>query len=309
MHRFLLPVLLTLVSCGRNGLVAPSQIPLADPYILCHEGRYYAYGTGEPGFRVYVSDDLRHWEKRGIALDVEKSWGTMNFWAPEVHFIASKGLFYLSYSAEEHICIATSDNPEGPFVQDEIRPVREEKGIDDTIFIDDDGTPYLFFVRFTGGNVIWAAEMEEDFKSVREETLTECIRTSEPWESVAGKIAEGPSVFKYGDTYYLIYSANDCRSQDYGIGFATASSPLGPWTKYTGNPIFHRSFPNAGGLVGIGHGAPFHDRKGKLMYVFHAHQNDSVMHPRMMYVNSNLKINRHGILSLPGKVISPEVRE
>ena len=59
------------------------------------------------------------------------------------------------YTVDEHICVATSDSPEGPFVQDEKKPVREEKGIDASLFMDDDGKAYLYFVRFTGGNVIW----------------------------------------------------------------------------------------------------------------------------------------------------------
>lgn len=298
-------VIIALGSCCRSGTVVPSGIQLADPYILFHKGIYYAYGTGEPGFRIYVSKDLRHWEKRGLALDLEKSFGTEKFWAPEVHYVAAREKFYLLYSSEEHICIAESDSPEGPFIQDDFRPLYSNNGIDDTLFIDDDGTPYLFFVRFTGGNVIWAARMEEDLKGIREETLTECIRVSEPWELIEGTIAEGPSVFKSGDKYFLLYSANDYRSRDYGIGYATADSPLGPWTKYSGNPIFKRGFPNAGELVGIGHGAPFRDRNGKWKYVFHAHQNDSVIAPRMMYINADLKISRDGTLSMPGTVISP----
>ena len=40
-------------------------------------------------------------------------------------------------------------------MQDEKKPVREEKGIDASLFMDDDGKAYLYFVRFTGGNVIW----------------------------------------------------------------------------------------------------------------------------------------------------------
>ena len=45
---------------------------------------------------------------------------------------------------------------------------------------------------------------------------------------------------KKGDTYYLIYSANHYESKDYAVGYATASSPKGPWTKYSGNPILRR---------------------------------------------------------------------
>ena len=125
----------------------------------------------------------------------------------------------------------TSTSPEGPFIQRERQPiVADEKGIDTSFFIDDDGTPYLYYVRFTGGNVIWVAEMNDDLTSIKKETLTKCISATEPWEKKQGTIAEGPSLLKKGNTYYLIYSANHYESKDYAVGYATASSPKGPWT-------------------------------------------------------------------------------
>ena len=37
-----------------------SQVPLADPYILLENGKYYAYGTHDAsGIRCYSSDDMR----------------------------------------------------------------------------------------------------------------------------------------------------------------------------------------------------------------------------------------------------------
>jgi len=57
-----------------------------------------------------------------------------------------------------------------------------------------------------------------------------------------GGILEAAYVFKDDDTYYLYYHA---RSHDreawprpgYRLGVATAPHPLGPWTRYEGNPI------------------------------------------------------------------------
>ena len=304
---------LTVNGCGRSPKTAGNatfnviqdKVPHADPFILLHDGVYYAYGTGEPGFRVYTSTDLEHWQKKGIALDIDNCWGTKMFWAPEVYNV--KDRFFIFYSSEEHICVATSDSPEGPFTQDVVKPIREEKGIDTSLFIDDDGTPYLYFVRFTGGNVIWVAEMTDDLLGIKEETLKECISAVDPWELVDARVTEGPSVFKRKGIYYMLYSANHTRSQDYAVGYATAPSPYGPWTKYSGNPVFRRDSPNADGLVGIGHGAPFKDRDGDLMYVFHAHQNDSTMQPRTMYINTELKIAKDGTLSMPGGIIRPVV--
>ena len=71
--------------------------------------------------------------------------------------------------------MATADVPQGPFRQEVKQPIWDEKSIDTSLFIDDDGTPYLYFVRFTDGNVIWVAEMNDDLTGIKQETLTECI--------------------------------------------------------------------------------------------------------------------------------------
>ena len=310
MMKILFTVLATisLWACAQEVEVpVSSQLPLADPFILCHGDQYYAYGTGEPGFRVYVSRDLRNWEKRGIALDLNQSWGTKQFWAPEVYYSPERQRFYLFYSAEEHICVATSDHPAGPFRQAEQRPIREEKGIDASLFVDDDGTPYLYFVRFTDGNVIWAAQMDDTLTSIREETLTECVKALEPWERDMGKVAEGPSVLKEGGRYYLLYSANDYRSPNYGVGYATAPTPLGPWTKYPGNPILQKGLPSAGALTGVGHGAPFRALDGQRMYVFHAHHADTLIHPRMSYIQTSLSLEKDGTMHMTGAVLAPVI--
>ena len=164
-------------------IIVENKLPIADPFVLYYEGKYYAYGTRVNGFEVYISEDLKQWKRNDIkALSPENSWGTRWYWAPEVYYVKSKNLFYMFYSVDEHICVATSTSPEGPFVQREKKPiVADEKGIDTSFFIDDDGTPYLYYVRFIGGNVIWVAEMNDDLTSIKKETLTKCISATEPW--------------------------------------------------------------------------------------------------------------------------------
>ena len=288
-------------------LIIENRLPIADPYVLFYEDKYYAYGTRTNGFEVYISDDLEHW-RRGdrLALSPQDSWGTKWYWAPEVYYIESEKKFYMFYTVDEHICVATSDSPEGPFVQDEKKPVREEKGIDASLFVDDDGKAYLYFVRFTGGNVIWGVEMNSDLKSVKEETLRECIKADASWELQQAKVAEGPSLLKRNGVYYLIYSANHFRSQDYAVGYATATSPLGPWKKYDGNPILCRDKDVAARLVGTGHGAPFLCRDGSYKYIYHAHSSVNRVEPRTSYLN-DLIFGDDGVISIVGNVIKPVV--
>lgn len=258
-------------------------VALADPFIMWRGDKYYAYGTSSAdGILYYTSDDLYTWEAGGLALNKKDVYADRWFWAPEVYYIDSKGKFHMYYSADEHICVATADVPTGPFTQDVQAPIRQEKSIDNSLFIDEDGTPYLYFVRFNDGNNIWVAKLEDDLKTVRESTLKHCLSVTEPWESILGRVVEGPFVVKHNGTYYLTYSANDYQSPDYAIGYATSSSPMGPWVKYTGNPIFKR--PE--GLVGVGHHAFFKDKEDGLRIVFHSHNSESAIHPRIMNIGS-----------------------
>lgn len=259
-----------------------SLVPLADPFILLDGNVYYAYGThSDRGIEVYKSYNLKEWEYVGLALDKTGSYGDKWFWAPEVYKI--NGKYYMYYSADEHICVATSDHPDGPFRQQVMKPMLEsEKAIDNSLFIDDDGTPYLFFVRFNDGNNIWVAELEKDLMTLKLNTLHPCIHVSQPWEKALGRVNEGPFVIKRNGVYYLTYSANDFRSPDYGIGCATTTNIMGTWTKYADNPVFQKPV----GLVGVGHHALFTDKNGKLRVVFHAHHDSTQVHPRCMYIGS-----------------------
>lgn len=257
------------------------QVPLADPFIMLHEELYYAYGThAEEGIEVYVSEDLKVWRKAPeLALHKENSFGNKWFWAPEVYYV--NGKFYMYYTAEEHICVAMADSPLGPFKQSVQKPMIEgEKAIDNSLFIDDDGTPYLFFDRFNDGLNIWVAELEEDLVTIKEETQHPCIHVSQEWEEVWPRVNEGAFVVKHNGVYYLTYSANSYESPFYGIGCATATDIFGEWTKYPDNPLLQKP----GNLVGVGHSAMFTDKKGDLRIVFHAHHDENNIHPRKMYI-------------------------
>jgi beta-xylosidase len=258
-----------------------THISLGDPFIMLYEDQYYAYGTqAEDGIVVYTSDDLEVWEKApALALHKDNSYGEKWFWAPEVYYV--NGKFYMYYSAEEHMCVATSDSPLGPFVQDVQQPMLPgEKTIDNTLFIDDDGTPYLFFDRFNDGLNIWVAELEDDLKTIRKETLHPCIHVSQEWEEVWPRVNEGAFVIKHNGIYYMTYSANSYESQFYGVGCATATDIMGEWTKYPDNPLLQKP----GNLVGVGHSALFKDKNGDLRIVFHAHHDDKNIHPRKMHI-------------------------
>ena len=164
--------------------------------------------------------------------------------------------------------------------------------IDTYLFRDDDGKYYMYHARYVmqgeaGGNTIQVAEYDFDNNRLVPGTLTLCAKVSEPWEltedgkKFINRTLEGPTVIKLDGKYYLFYSANDYQSIDYSVGYATSDNPYGPWTRYEGNPIIHRSIV---GENGAGHGDYFVGKDGRPYYVYHVHHNDSTIHPRMVRI-------------------------
>jgi len=248
----------------------------ADPFILLHDGKYYLYSTNAPdGYLVYESDNLSDWENRGYCLRKEDVKGDKWFWAPEIMF--RNGKFWMVYTAEEHLGIATADSPLGPFRQEKQQWLIERNAIDGDFFVDDDGTVYLYYVRFAGGNVIYGSRLDEETMTLDEESECRLIAAEEEWETKLGLVAEGPFMLKHNGRYYLTYSANDYRSIDYAIGYAVSDSPLGPFRKYEGNPILHRTED----VNGVGHHSFTYSKDGSQMIcVYHRHQNLTTVHPR-----------------------------
>lgn len=315
---FQLAVLLMLstMSCSGQSLVpdenpAASKVPLGDPFIMFWNGLYYAYGTQSPnGIVVYISEDMLNWtiseQSNGLALNKADVWAERFFWAPEVYHI--NGKFYMYYSADEHICVATSDSPLGPFKQDVQQPMIDgEKCIDNSLFIDDDGKPFLFFDRFDDGLNICVAELEDNLITIKPATIKKCIHVSQEWEQIWPRVNEGSFVIKHNGTYYMTYSANSYESPFYGVGFATAQAVTGPWTKYENNPILQKP----GELVGVGHSAMFTDKEDKLRIVFHAHASTIKIHPRHMYIGSVQFENRNGkeIMVIDPNYMTPVQKE
>ena len=294
MYKYLTPIFLTLlVSCSVQDCDTEEPVFLADPFILEDEGIYYMYGTSHPdGILVMTSADLKNWsysEKKPLALHKSSSFGNSGFWAPEVYRVGNKYLMY--YTAECHICVAESDSPSGPFVQKKQEPMAA--GIDNSLFFDSDGTPYIFWVKWDKqyGNEIWSAKLEDDLMHIVPGTEHLCLRKSQEWENRKLDVNEGPFVIKHKDTYYLTYSANCFSSQDYGVGYAVSKSIDGPWEKYGGNPILR----SPGDLRGTGHHAIFKDAEGNLKIVFHSHFSKEQVIPRITHItDAGFVANRSG---------------
>ena len=281
--------LFTQVSFAKN-----NKVEIADPTIFWDGAQYLMFGTEAPpqqGISVLTSQDLLHWQSinstpAGYALHKTKNtFGDIGFWAPQV--LKHQNQYLMAYTANEKIAIASSPQAAGLFQQSQITSIdNNTRQIDPFVFFDDDGTPYLYHVRLNKGNHIWVAELEDDLATIKTETLKKCLSVKpETWEHTLlhrGKVVEGPTVLKHNNTYYLIYSANHFKSDDYAVGYATAPTPQGPWTRSENSPIIHRSIIE--GYDGTGHGDFFIGQDNKLRYVFHAHASKTQVHPRQTLI-------------------------
>jgi beta-xylosidase len=265
----------------RNPLLP--AVNMADPHVIKVQHKYYLYATTHTrGFDVYVSDDLVNWDNKGVAFDDSRR----GDWAPDVfHNQKGDGKFYLYYTdnlprkadqLDKQIGVAVADSPLGPFKD---IAVLATNAIDAHMFRDDDGKYCLYYVDLTGGFKIRVQPMSDPVTKSGDTKVL--IQPTEDWEKVSGNVTEGPFMHKHRGTYYLMFSGTGADSPNYGIGYATAKSPLGPFTKYTGNPIAHRG----GTVLGPGHHCVIEGPDKKLWLVYHQKWRDNKSFHRFLAID------------------------
>ncbi len=267
-----------------------------DPDVLCIDQVYYAYATNSGGINVQAaqSRDLVHWTLLPEILPERPRWAASEFgwtWAPNV-MPTDHGTGYVMYfsnrlardiKGRSHcmgIGVAESNRPEGPFIpQNEILICQIEEGgsIDLASFIDDDGSRYLVWKN--DGNScnmqtwIFIQQVAADGMT-RLGRPRRLITADQPWE---GCLVEAPTLWKHDGLYYLFYSANYFMGPEYGIGYAVAEAPLGPYRKARRPLLTTRHHE---GLTGPGGQDLVRTPDGKTWMLFHAwgEQNCRVLH-------------------------------
>jgi beta-xylosidase len=272
----------------------------ADPFVLRVGRTYWAYGTapadGATGrhFPVLRSDDLVHWTYVGHALQPLTNPRGVNYWAPEA--AERNGKFFLYYSAttsqsDEHhrLRVAVSDDPAGPFL-DSGRELMPDLGfsIDASPFIDPrTGRAYLFFAMdYTedepNGTGLAVVPLKDNMLEVAG-TPRIVVRAQSDWQIYerdrnykgrtwkAWHCVEGPFALSHQGRYYCLYSGGAWYTANYGVGFATADDPLGPW-----RDDFAQHGPYVlkgveGKVIGPGHNSVVLGPDDKTLYiVYHA---------------------------------------
>jgi beta-xylosidase len=235
---------------------------IGDPAVLFHNGKYYLYPTGDNrGYDVYISDNLVNWQK-GPRIFRSSEPGA---WAPDVFYNVTDRLFYLYYTVNGRIGVAVADQPDATFKD---HGTLIDNAIDAHMFVDEDGKFYLYYVEYPGFRI----HVQPMASPVQKKGAPDLIiHATESWERKTAVLTEAPWMLKHNGLYFLLYSAGGADSQDYAIGYATSTNPLGPFTKYPGNPIMQKG----GNIYGPGHCSVIKAPDGKLWMVYHQQKNST----------------------------------
>lgn len=259
----------------------------SDPSIIRgKDGYWYAYATttvmtrDNPGgfenqhfMPIVRSADLNSWEYVGDVFSESNhpSWvpfqGTY-YWAPDVRYV--DGQYYLYFSVagtgDNAIGLATAPTPAGPWTSTDAPVVDREPNdviseIDPALFVDDDGTKYLYYGSFRSG--MYVVELNADG--------TEAVGPAT--QVVSESRGEAAWVIKRDDFYYLFYSGLGCCAGlegSYPVFVGRGASPAGPFedaegvsltATHPGGTIVNS--PNGNSLIGTGHNAIAVDRAGQ----------------------------------------------
>lgn len=183
----------------------------------------------------YSTKDMKTWVSHGSVLKpTDFKWAIGEAWASQV--VEKDGKFYY-YTTAQHgqyndkaIGVAVSDSPTGPFKDPlgkalVVGPDTPGRGIDidPTVWIDDDGTAWMYW----GNGSCYYAKLKPNMIEIDGE-----IKQVQGLEG----FIEGPWLHKRGDIYYLTYAG--FKGGNENLRYATADKIDGPWTnrgELTGN--------------------------------------------------------------------------
>ncbi len=296
---------------------------IADPFVYKYDSLYYLTGTtvlpeGE-GFAYYTSSDLVTWKYKGVLYQKPADHiGNSAFWAPEVRYY--NGKFYMTYSCsvpERRLllpCLAVCDKPDGPF-KDLHTPWFDlgYSAIDADIFVDDDGTPYVYYSKnetrdALASGELYAAKLKKDLSGLDGDPVF-VSGASQPWEKVnwnKNRCNEGAFVFKRKGVYYMTYSANDTGYGFYGVGVSYAESPLGPWVKDEENPLMTTDLSK--NISSPGHNSIVEAPDGNLYIIYHRHADAHHKKPdwNRVVCMDRLYFDKKGKLKVDGPSSTPQ---
>ena len=246
---------------------------MADPSVHVFNGRLYIYPShdresGIPendngdhfdmnDYHVLSTDDVMHGEivDHGVALKVSDiPWAGRQLWDCDI--ACKDGKYYLYFPLKDRndifrMGVAISDKPEGPFIP-QPDPIRGSYSIDAAVFLDDDGSYYMYFGGIWGGQLqryrdnkaienpclpadnepalpSRVVKLSDDMLEFAEEPRPVIVLGEDGKPLFAGdphRFFEASWMHKYKGKYYFSYSTGDTHLLCYAVG----DNPYGPFT-------------------------------------------------------------------------------
>jgi Glycosyl hydrolases family 43 len=224
------------------------------------------------------------------------------------------------------IGVAVSPRPEGPY--NELGPLGGDvdasgrppgcgddggySNIDPAPFVDSDGRAYLYLstgrrCATTSPNTacpwdrrISVIPLAEDLLTASGPRLPLFGADSPGWEVGSfGPVVENPWPVKSGSTYVLLYSGG-AYTGPYGMGYATSSSPTGPFVKSAANPVL----AEAAGVLSPGGGMLATGPKGGSWLVYHGRRGNYA-NPRELRID-RLRFPTESSVAVDGPTSAPQ---
>lgn len=264
---------------------------IADASIEEIDGCFYCYATTDGYGRgletsgpptLWKSKDFVHWTFNDTYFpQAEKQ----KYWAPS-KAVRYGDKWYIYPTVNGYMYPAVAESPDGPFeiakgdsftVANRLWEKDHVHAIDAEVFVDDDGTPYVFW----GSRHV--ARLKEDMITI--DTLFAPIPTRRQ------EYSEGPIFFKRKGIYYYLYTIGGDEHYEYYYQMSK-DSPIGPWITPEQDNVC--SSNHAKGVFGPGHGSVFHVEESDDWYLAFLEFGRNSTN-RMTYVN-RLEFNDDGTI-------------
>lgn len=233
----------------------PTIIREGEDYYMTHSPFYYS-----PGFLIWHSRDLEHWEPVCWAVTEWKG----SAMAPDL--VKYKGRYYIYYPAAGTNWVIWADQIQGPWSEPTDLKVG---GIDPGHVVDEDGNRYLYL---SDGKVVALAE---DGLSVTGEVKKVYDGWPIPrnWQT-EGVYLESPKLFFHEGYYYLVSAEGGTAgpATSHMVIMARSKNVLGPWENSPYNPLVH-TYSVKDNWWSKGHGTLIDDADGRWWVVYHAYAN------------------------------------
>ncbi|MEK0315542.1 glycoside hydrolase family 43 protein [Cohnella sp. 56] len=250
-----------------------THIYTADPSAHVFEDKLYIYPSHDLDHEMTSNDNGDQYDMEDyhvLSMDEELTtavdhgealhlrdipWASKQLWAPDA--ACRDGKYYLFFPARDHdgifrIGVAVGERPQGPF-RPEPSYIPGSYSIDPAVFVDDDGSAYMYFGGLWGGQLEkWqsgdgfqadaegpagtepaigprVAKLSDDMLSFAEAPREIRIVDEAGEPILAGdedrRYFEGPWMHKYDGRYYLSYSTGTTHQIVYAVG----DDPYGPF--------------------------------------------------------------------------------